>query len=301
MSFTQMLNEFRSSLHVQLDKAFEEGSKVLLNEIIDVMIINNKQQQLNIADVIQSLSDKINMIINNKQPQLNIADAIRSLSDRIDRIDNSRQNQVCIPEVYHTKLNLADVVQTIQEVDDQDNNKEIVQEDYENTVVEENEYTVVEENEDTVVEENEDTVVEENEDTVVEENEDEVAQGEVVDDDTIPEEDEGEAEEEEEEEEEEEQEDILQELEVDGKKYYYDSQGNIYELNENGEPGEPIGTYDEEMGEFALFELEEEDVETLEEIIHKGKIYFKDSENNVYNAECQRIPYTYVNGRFVKV
>ena len=91
-------------------------------------------------------------------------------------------------------------------------------------------------------------------------------------------------------------------MEVDGITYYYDASGNIYELDADGEAIGPVGRYTEESGEFELFEAnEEEEVEeALEEFTHKGKTYYKDSQNNVYNTEGEPLPYSYVNGRFIK-
>lgn len=280
MAFTQILNDFRSSLHVQLDKAFEEGSKVLLNEIIDAMILNNKEQQLNIAD------------------------AIRSLSDRIDRLDNARSSQVRIPEIYHNWVNLGEVVQNVQEVDEDDDEDE----DDKNTMETDSLTGEVQED-----------------DADADAVEEEDVEADVVDDDTVPEEDEGEAEEQEEEEEQQEEEEEqqvkeqiqgylkfaeeqeaeeegpLQELEVDGETYYYDSEGNVYKADENGEVGEPVGTYDESTGEFGLFESEAEaEAETLEPFTYKGKTYLKDSEDNVYLEDGSETNFHLVGGKMAR-
>ena len=118
--------------------------------------------------------------------------------------------------------------------------------------------------------------------------------GEVQEMETIQEEDLGEAEEAEEE--------ALQEIEVDGTTYYYNSEGNVFTLTAEGVPcDEPVGKYDVDSGEFGLFSSEEEEEsETLEEFEHKGKTYYKDSEGNVYNASGEPLPYTFANGRFTR-
>ena len=124
--------------------------------------------------------------------------------------------------------------------------------------------------------------------------EEDAPEGDVVDDTIVEQEDEGEAAEEEEEEE-----NGLRELEVDGTTYYYDTEGNVYQLDDDGEATGPVGRYSEDSGEFELFESEAEE-ETLEEFTHKGKTYYKDSQNNVYNSQAEPLPYSYVNGRLVK-
>ena len=58
-----------------------------------------------------------------------------------------------------------------------------------------------------------------------------------------------------------------------------------------------MGRYSEDSGEFELIEAEEE---TLEEFTYKGKTYYKDSQNNVYNSQAEPLPYSYVNGRLIK-
>jgi len=118
--------------------------------------------------------------------------------------------------------------------------------------------------------------------------------GEVQEVETVQEEDAGEAEEAEEE--------ALQEIEVDGTTYYYDSEGNVFILTAEGVPcDEPVGKYDIENGEFGLFASEEEEEsEGLEEFEYKGKTYYKDSEGNVYNASGEPLPYTFTNGRLAR-
>lgn len=207
--------------------------------------------------------------------------AIDTLTERVGELQRAHeQNQfqgmnasTIIPEIYHTGASLSDVVASSTS------------------------HTAPMEVETETEEEMEADVVD---DETVEDVEEEV-----VDDETVEEEAEAVEEEEEAEEEEAEEEEGLKELEVDGTTYYYDAEGNVYQLDSDGEATGPVGRYNEEAGEFELFEEEAEEEaepeeEALEEFTHKGKTYYKDSENNVYNAEGEALPYSYVNGRFAK-
>ena len=106
--------------------------------------------------------------------------------------------------------------------------------------------------------------------------------GEVVDEDTVKEEDEGEAEED-------------PSIEVDGVTYSYNSAGDVY----IGDSTNVLGKYDEVSGEFELFAQEEE--EGLEEFVHKGKTYYKDVDGYLYNVEGESLGYIFTNGKIKKI
>ena len=105
-------------------------------------------------------------------------------------------------------------------------------------------------------------------------------EGEVVDEDTVKEEDEGEAEED-------------PSIEVDGITYSYNSAGDVY----IGDSTNVLGKYDEVSGEFELFGQEE----GLEEFVHKGKTYYKDVDGYLYNAEGESLGYIFTNGKIKKI
>jgi hypothetical protein len=75
-------------------------------------------------------------------------------------------------------------------------------------------------------------------------------------------------------------------MEVDGSTYYLDKENNVYKETDEGY--EQIGTYDPESGELSLDDDEEESaseaVET-EEFVYKGKTYYRDAENTVYDED----------------
>ena len=77
-------------------------------------------------------------------------------------------------------------------------------------------------------------------------------------------------------------------LEVDGTTYWLDNDHVVYKETDEGY--EEIGSYDPETGEISMEdeEMEEEGVET-EEFKYKGKTYFRDEDNNVYNAEGEEV------------
>jgi hypothetical protein len=245
-SLSNILEDFRKSLHNDLDIAFNRGSQNLLTHLVDKLVSDNLRQTEVFIHAINDLKKHI-----------------------------SGGGSVQIPEVYHTDVKLVDII--TYKADEPDT-KEIVEEEVDETKSDETEAVDEEQEEEGEAEEVE---------TVKEED-----VGEVEELATVQEEDVGEAEEEAEEE-------ALQEIEVDGTTYYYDSEGNVFTLTEEGVPcDEPVGKYDMESGEFGLFASEES--ETLEEFEHKGKTYYKDSEGNVYNASSEPLPYTFTNGRFTR-
>ena len=79
-------------------------------------------------------------------------------------------------------------------------------------------------------------------------------------------------------------------LEVDGTTYWLDNDHIVYKETDEGY--EEIGSYDPETGEISMedeeMEEEEEGVE-MEEFKYKGKTYFRDEDNNVYNAEGEEV------------
>lgn len=190
-----------------------------------------------------------------------------------------------IPEVYFTDVNISEAVQNI-EMDAEDGT--VHEEDDVLTVhddVSHSEVIEQEEDIDMVVGE----VVEEL-DQVVEE------QIEVVEEDQDQEvEDNSES---------------LNEIEVDGVSYYYDSNGDVWGLNEESEPVAIIGKYNETDGEFELFsqdgdvesDADEAEPEGLqcEEFTYKGHTYLKDDDNNVYTTEGEETGYKFVNNKLVK-
>jgi hypothetical protein len=265
-SLSNILEDFRKSLHNDLDMAFNRGSQNLLTHLVEKLVSDNRRQTEVFIKAINDLKQEI-----------------------------SSGGSVKIPEVYHTDVKLVDIINTCnikQVVDDNmkldDLEAEEEVEAAEEAAEEETEAEAEVDDEMDVEEDQVEGEVEEIE-TVNEED-----AGEAVDEATIQEEDVGEAEDAEEE--------ALQEIEVDGTTYYYDSEGNVFTLTAEGVPcDEPVGKYDMESGEFGLFSTEEEEEsESLEEFDHKGKTYYKDSEGNVYNASGEPLPYISTNGRFVR-
>ncbi len=81
-------------------------------------------------------------------------------------------------------------------------------------------------------------------------------------------------------------------MEVDGKTYWLDDDHIVYKETEEGY--EQIGSYDPETGELEVEdeeepEEEEGDSEELESFEYKGKTYYRDSENIVYNEEVEEV------------
>lgn len=239
---SDLLVQFRKSLHDELDRAFDRGSQDFLLKIIAE---NNSR--------------------------------FESIQQALQRITSSGPQT--IPEVYNVNMNLADAVHEWSKAPNP--TMELDEESaVEESAVEEPEVDeFVAADEESVVADEEEYVVPENDDADDEMGES-VAEESVVADDN--------------------EEEALQELEVDGTTYYYDSAGNVYTLSEDGTPSEePVGTYNTESGEFELFESEAME-EVLEEITYKNKKYYKDSQDNVYNADMEPLPYTYTNNRFVR-
>ena len=88
-------------------------------------------------------------------------------------------------------------------------------------------------------------------------------------------------------------------LEVDGTTYWLDNDHVVYKETDEGY--EEIGSYDPETGEISI-EDEDEDEETMEEVEeeedegveaeefkYKGKTYFRDGDNNVYNEDGEEV------------
>jgi len=215
---------------------------------------------------------------------------IKAINDLKQEISSG--GSVKIPEVYHTDVKLVDIINTCNIKQVVDDNMKLDDLEAEEEVEAAEEAEAAEEEGEAEVDDEMDVEEDQIEGEVEEiETVNEEDAGEAVDEATIQEEDVGEAEEE-----------ALQEIEVDGTTYYYDSEGNVFTLTAEGVPcDEPVGKYDMESGEFGLFSTEEEEEsESLEEFDHKGKTYYKDSEGNVYNASGEPLPYISTNGRFVR-
>ena len=296
-SLSELIVEFRKSLHDDIDRALDVATRRLLFGLIDQTVNDTQSGMRAVHYAIESLTERV-------------ADLQRAHDVSMREHSHVVNASTVIPEFYHTNVELSDVVAGVPEHsyshvpmpigDDEEMEEEQEQE---------------QEQEEEAEEEQEEEEEGEEEEVVDDETVDEVEEAaEVVDDETVDEVEEAEAVEEEEEEEETEEaeaveeaaEEGLQELEVDGTTYYYDSEGNVYQLDADGEATGPVGRYNEEAGEFELFETEEAEAEevaeeeTLEEFTHKGKTYYKDSSDNVYNTDCEPLPYSYTNGRFVK-
>ena len=279
-SLSEIILEFRNNLQKDIDKAIDSATQRILFGLIETTIQDTHIGMRSIHESINNLNQQVKML-------------------QESRGSGSRGATV-IPEVYHTELKLSDAIEAVEADvdmthDDDDDDDDVVIIEPEEKAVEEEEEAVEEEE---VVEEEEEAIEEEEEEAVEEEEEDvdmteddDAPEGDVIDDTTVEQEDEGEAKEEEE--------NGLRELEVDGTTYYYDAEGNVYQLDEDGEAAGPVGRYSEDSGEFELFEAEAEE-ETLEEFTYKGKTYYKDSQNNVYNSQAEPLPYSYVNGRLIK-
>jgi hypothetical protein len=251
---SDLLVQFRKSLHDALDSAFDRGSQDFLLKIIAE---NNTR--------------------------------FESIQQALQRITSTPPQT--IPELYNVNMNLADAVHECSKAP--------------NPTMELDEESVIPDNEESVIPDNEECVIPDNisdaeepdvayEESVISEEPDvEHAASIVADEESVvPDNDDADDEMTESVSEEE----ALQELEVDGTTYYYDSAGNVYTLSEDGTPSEePVGTYNTESGEFELFESE-----AMEEITYKNKKYYKDSQDNVYNADMEPLPYTYTNNRFVR-
>ena len=289
-SIMNILLEVRKSLHDELDRVFQEGSQRLLTEIVDKVIKDNNAaayNQQHIELYLKHLNERIDLLLTQKPPQ--------------------QKQSNTIPEVYHTDVELDQVVEDVTpeniEYDTEEDDDEVVEEEEDDDeVVEEEEDEVVEAAptgdvvDDETVEDVDEGIAEEEE--AVEEEEEVVEEEEAVEEEEVVEEEEGVEEEEAAEEAAEEDSDALQPLEVDNITYYYDSEGNVYLPNDEGEVGEPVGKYDPETGEFEL-ELTS-DSETLTPFTYKGKTYLKDSEDNVYTETGEETSFRYVGGKMVR-
>jgi hypothetical protein len=242
------------------------------------------------ADLDEAFQKASTTFLNNVVTELviennrNYGEILRRL-ENLEQHSQTRHSMPLIPELFGTSTHLYDVVPDSLSHEEEDANENTMETD-----------SIVCE----VVEDSATATIEDETDDA-----DADADAEVVDDDTQPpEENEGEAYDADEENTEEPldaAEEALQELEVEGETYYYDSAGNVYQADENGEVGEPVGTYDESTGEFELFvPAEEEETETLEHLTYKGKNYLKDSENNVYLEDGSETDFHLVSGKMMR-
>jgi len=76
-------------------------------------------------------------------------------------------------------------------------------------------------------------------------------------------------------------------LEVGDKTYWLDENLVVYKDTEEGYV--EIGTYDAESGELDIEDDDEEEGIQTTEFTYKGKTYFRDEDNNVYNADGEEI------------
>ena len=91
-----ILLEFRKSLHDELDRVFQEGSQRLLTEIVDKVIKDNNAaayNQQHIELYLKHLNERIDLLLTQKPPQ--------------------QKQSNTIPEVYHTDVELDQVVEDV--------------------------------------------------------------------------------------------------------------------------------------------------------------------------------------------
>jgi hypothetical protein len=225
------------------------------------------------------------------------AQQLKEIYDRLDKLSAPTPApapvaEPRIPEVYFTNVNISEAVQNI-EIDEEDGT--VHEEDDVLTVHDDVSHSEVID----VVDQEEDTEMVVGE--VVEElDQAEEEQIEVVEDQAEPDQLDQEAEDDNNE--------SLNEIEVDGVAYYYDSNGDVWGLNEDSEPVAIIGKYNETDGEFELFSQDgdqepEPEPEGLqcEEFTYKGRTYLKDDDNNVYTTEGEETGYKFLNNKLVKV
>jgi len=265
---SDILNSIRKDLHSEIDRVFTNGSQLIYAHLTKKLEETHAQQ-------------------------------LKAIYDRLDKLTAAAPVPVAvapvveprIPEIYFTNVNISEAVQNI-EIDEEDGT--VHEEDdvltvhdaaSESEVVDvvdqaelDTEMSVDADPDHAEVEDEDQAELEEEQIEIVEENENQA----------------------------EDNSESLNEIEVDGVSYYYDSNGDVWGLNEESEPVAIIGKYNEEDGEFELFSQDgdqEPEPEGLqcEEFIYKGRTYLKDDDNNVYTTEGEETGYKFVNNKLVKV
>jgi len=256
-----ILNTIRKDLHSEIDRVFTNGSHAIYIYLTKKLEETHSQQLKDIYARLDSLQ----------------------AASVTNKVADSR-----IPEVYFTDVNITEAIQNIEEdgtvheeddvltVHDEASISEVID------VVEEEHVDLVEE---AIEIEEAIEVVEEEEEEQAELEEEAIEVEEAI----------------EEEEQQEDNSESLNEIEVDGVSYYYDSNGDVWELNEDNEPIGIIGKYNETDGEFELFNQAEPEGLQCEEFTYKGRTYLKDADNNVYTTEGEETGYKFLNNKLVKV
>ena len=278
-----ILNSIRKDLHSEIDRVFTNGSHAIY------IYLTKRLEEIH-AKQLKDIYERL--------------DKLAAPVVAAPTVDTGR-----IPEVYFTDVNITEAIQNIEEdgtvheeddvltVHDEEASSEVVEVVEEEVVEDQAELEVVEDQaelevvEEEVVEDQAELEVVEEEEVVEDQAELEVVEDqvelEVVEDQAEPEDNS----------------ESLNEIEVDGVAYYYDSNGDVWGLNEDNEPVAIIGKYNETDGEFELFSEEEQEEEGLqcEEFTYKGRTYLKDANDNVYTTAGVETGYKFVNNKLVKV
>jgi hypothetical protein len=282
-----ILNTIRKDLHSEIDRVFTNGNHAIYIYLTKKLEETHSQQLKDIYARLDSLqaASVTNKVADSRIPEVyftdvNITEAIQNIEE-----DGTVHEEDDVLTV-HDETSISEVIDVVEE-------EEVQADLVENVVEEEEEAIEVVEEEDDQTELEEEVVEEEEEDQAELEKDQVELEDEVV-------EDQAELEEEAIEEEEDNSE-SLNEIEVDGVSYYYDSNGDVWELNEDNEPIGIIGKYNETDGEFELFNQAEPEGLQCEEFTYKGRTYLKDADNNVYTTEGEETGYKFLNNKLVKV
>jgi hypothetical protein len=280
-----ILNTIRKDLHSEIDRVFTNGSHAIYIYLTKKLEETHSQQLKDIyarLDSIQAAS-VTNKVADSRIPEVYFTDV--KITEAIQNIEEDgtvhEEDDVL---TVHDEASISEVIDVVEEEDQAELEVELVEEAIE--VVEEDQAELEEE---AIEEEQQAKLEEEEEEEAIEEEEE-----------AIEEEDQAELQEEEQQAEEDNSE-SLNEIEVDGVSYYYDSNGDVWELNEANEPVGIIGKYNETDGEFELFNQAEQEGLQCEEFTYKGRTYLKDADNNVYTTEGEETGYKFLNNKLVKV
>lgn len=264
-----ILNSIRKDLHSEIDRVFTNGSQSIYAYLTKKLEETHAQQ-------------------------------LKEIYDRLDKLSAPAPTpapvpvaEPRIPEVYFTNVNINEAVQNI-EIDAEDGT--VHEDDDVLTVHDDVSHSEIID----VVDQEQDTEMSieaepDHEEVIEDQAELDEPHQEVVEDD---------ADQIELEQEPEDNSESLNEIEVDGVAYYYDSNGDVWGLNEDSEPVAIIGKYNETDGEFELFSQDgDQEPEGLqcEEFTYKGRTYLKDDDNNVYTTEGEETGYKFLNNKLVKV
>jgi len=277
-----ILNTIRKDLHSEIDRVFTNGSHAIYIYLTKKLEETHSQQLKDIYARLDSLqaASVTNKVADSRIPEVyftdvNITEAIQNIEE-----DGTVHEEDDVLTV-HDEASISEVIDVVEEEDQAELEVELVEEAIE--IVEEEEEEVVEEQ--VELEEEEEEVVEDQAD-LEEEEEEAIEVEETIEGEEQQEEDNSES---------------LNEIEVDGVSYYYDSNGDVWELNEENEPISIIGKYNETDGEFELFNQAEPEGLQCEEFTYKGRTYLKDADNNVYTTEGEETGYKFLNNKLVKV